>query len=139
MEAALKQLDGVDYETVNAIIALHQAVYKPQFESGSSVASIAVSGVFNTAFLVSALSVVASRVAAAMCGAAIPVVGWVVAAGSLLWAAYDVATMGSKIYDESKIIANEQNLLDNAKSVVEKNVAKDPYAKYALEAANRTS
>ena len=139
MEAALKQLDGVDYETVNAIIALHQTVYKPQFESGSSVASIAASGVFNSAFLVSALAAVSSKIAAAMGGAAIPLAGWVLAAGSLLWAAYDFATMGSKIYDEAKIIANEQNLLDNAQSIVEKNVANDPYAKYALEAANRTS
>lgn len=139
MEAALNGIDGMDNETVQAIIALHKTVYRPQFESGDGVASIAVSGLFNGAFLYSALTAIASKIATAMGGTAIPVVGWIASAAMLVWAGYDVAKMGSKIYGEAKNIANEQEMLNNAKAIVEQNVANNPYAKYAMEAASRTS
>jgi hypothetical protein len=135
MENALNRLDGVNDVTVQAIIALHRNIYKPQFESVESVASIAVNGIFTGAGLYSVLTFVASMIAKRAGLSAIPVAGWVL---SVLWLGYDVVTKAPAIYDESKRIANERQAVDNAKYMVEKNVENNQYAKYAIDAANRT-
>ena len=47
--------------------------------------------------------------------------------------------MSKKAYAESKQIAREDEALKKAKETVEENVAKNPYAKYAVNAADRTT
>lgn len=139
LESLLNRIEGIDSETVNAIIALHHTVYKPQFENADGVASIAVNALLSGPALISCLAGITAKIAAAAGGASIPIVGWVISIGSLLWTAYDVYDMSKKAYAESKQIAREDEALKKAKATVEENVAKNPYAKYAINAADRTT
>lgn len=138
LESLLNRIEGIDSETVNAIIALHHTVYKPQFENADSVASIA-STLLSGPAISACISAVVSTIAKKTGAAAIPVIGWVISIGSLLWTAYDVYDMSKKLYSESKQIAREDEALKKAKETVEENVAKNPYAKYAVNAADRTT
>ena len=138
LESLLNRIEGIDSETVNAIIALHHTVYKPQFENADSVASIA-STLLSGPAISACISAVVSTIAKKSGAAAIPVIGWVISIGSLLWTAYDVYDMSKKLYSESKQIAREDEALKKAKATVEENVAKNPYAKYAVNAADRTT
>ena len=138
LESLLNRIEGIDSETVNAIIALHHTVYKPQFENADSVASIA-STLLSGPAISACISAVVSTIAKKTGAAAIPVIGWVISIGSLLWTAYDVYDMSKKAYAESKQIAREDEALKKAKATVEENVAKNPYAKYAVNAADRTT
>lgn len=139
MESLLNRIEGLDSETVNAIIAMHHAVYTPQFESVDGVASIAVNALLSGPALISCLSGITAKIAAAAGGVSIPIVGWVFSIASLLWTAHDVYEMSKKAYGESKQIAREDEALKKAKATVEENMAKNPYAKYAVNAANRTT
>lgn len=139
MESLLNRIEGLDSETVNAIIAMHHAVYTPQFENADGVVSIAANALLSGPALASCMSVIVKKVAAAVGGASIPVIGWVAAIASLLWTAYDVYDIGTKAYTESKQIAREDDALKKAKATVDENMAKNPYAKYAVNAANRTT
>lgn len=139
MESALNRIEGLDSETVNAIIALHHTVYKPQFETADGVASIAVNALLSGPALISCLAGITAKIAAAAGGVSIPIVGWVISIASLLWTAHDVYDMSKKAYAESKQIAREDEALKKAKATVEENVAKNPYAKYAVNAADRTT
>ena len=139
LESLLNRIEGIDSETVNAIIALHHTVYKPQFENADGVASIAVNALLSGPALISCLAGITAKIAAAAGGASIPIVGWVISIGSLLWTAYDVYDMSKKAYAESKQIAREDEALKKAKETVEENVSKNPYAKYAVNAADRTT
>lgn len=138
LESLLNRIEGIDSETVNAIIALHHTVYKPQFENADSVASIA-STLLSGPAISACISAVVSTIAKKSGAAAIPVIGWVISIGSLLWTAYDVYDMSTKLYSESKQIAREDEALKKAKATVEENVANNPYAKYAVNAADRTT
>lgn len=138
LESLLNRIEGIDSETVNAIIALHHTVYKPQFENADSVASIA-STLLSGPAISACISAVVSTIAKKTGAAAIPVIGWVISIGSLLWTAYDVYDMSKKVYSESKQIAREDEALKKAKATVEENVANNPYAKYAVNAADRTT
>lgn len=138
LESLLNRIEGIDSETVNAIIALHHTVYKPQFENADSVASIA-STLLSGPAISACISAVVSTIAKKTGAAAIPVIGWVISIGSLLWTAYDVYDMSKKLYSESKQIAREDEALKKAKETVEENVANNPYAKYAVNAADRTT
>lgn len=138
LESLLNRIEGIDSETVNAIIALHHTVYKPQFENADSVASIA-STLLSGPAISACISAVVSTIAKKTGAAAIPVIGWVISIGSLLWTAYDVYDMSTKLYSESKQIAREDEALKKAKATVEENVANNPYAKYAVNAADRTT
>ena len=138
LESLLNRIEGIDSETVNAIIALHHTVYKPQFENADSVASIA-STLLSGPAISACISAVVSTIAKKTGAAAIPVIGWVISIGSLLWTAYDVYDMSKKLYSESKQIAREDEALKKAKETVEENVSKNPYAKYAVNAADRTT
>lgn len=139
LESLLNRIEGIDSETVNAIIALHHTVYKPQFENADGVASIAVNALLSGPALISCLAGITAKIAAAAGGVSIPIVGWVVSIASLLWTAHDVYDMSKKAYAESKQIAREDEALKKAKETVEENVAKNPYAKYAVNAADRTT
>ena len=139
MESLLNRIEGLDSETVNAIIALHHTVYKPQFETADSVASIAVNALLSGPALISCLAGITAKIARAAGGASIPLIGWVISVASLVWAAYDVYDISKKAYAESKQIAREDEALKKAKETVEENMAKNPYAKYAVDAANRTT
>lgn len=139
MESLLNRIEGLDSETVNAIIALHHTVYKPQFETADGVASIAVNALLSGPALISCLAGITAKIAAAAGGVSIPIVGWVISIASLLWTAHDVYDMSKKAYAESKQIAREDEALKKAKATVEENVAKNPYAKYAVNAADRTT
>ena len=139
LESLLNRIEGIDSETVNAIIALHHTVYKPQFENADGVASIAVNALLSGPAISACISAVVSTIAKKTGAAAIPVIGWVISIGSLLWTAYDVYDMSKKAYAESKQIAREDEALKKAKATVEENVAKNPYAKYAVNAADRTT
>ena len=138
LESLLNRIEGIDSETVIVIIALHHTVYKPQFENADSVASIA-STLLSGPAISACISAVVSTIAKKTGAAAIPVIGWVISIGSLLWTAYDVYDMSKKLYSESKQIAREDEALKKAKETVEENVAKNPYAKYAVNAADRTT
>ena len=138
LESLLNRIEGIDSETVNAIIALHHTVYKPQFENADSVASIA-STLLSGPAISACISAVVSTIAKKTGAAAIPVIGWVISIGSLLWTAYDVYDMSTKLHSEYKQIAREDEALKKAKATVEENVAKNPYAKYAVNAADRTT
>ena len=139
LESLLNRIEGIDSETVNAIIALHHTVYKPQFENADGVASIAVNALLSGPALISCLAGITAKIATAAGGVSIPILGWVISIGSLLWTAYDVYDMSKKAYAESKQIAREDEALKKAKATVEENVAKNPYAKYAVNAADRTT
>lgn len=139
MESVLNRIDGLDSETVNAIIAMHRAVYTPQFENADGVASIAVNALLSGPALISCMSGIVAKIATAAGGVSIPIVGWVVSIASLLWTAHDVYDMSKKAYAESKQIAREDEALKKAKATVDENMAKNPYAKYAVDAANRTT
>ena len=139
LESLLNRIEGIDSETVNAIIALHHTVYKPQFENADGVASIAVNALLSGPALISCLAGITAKIAAAAGGVSIPIVGWVISTASLLWTAHDVYDMSKKLYSESKQIAREDEALKKAKATVEENVAKNPYAKYAVNAADRTT
>lgn len=139
MESVLNRIDGLDSETVNAIIAMHRAVYTPQFENADGVASIAVNALLSGPALISCMSGVVAKIATAAGGVSIPIVGWVVSIASLLWTAHDVYDMSKKAYAESKQIAREDEALKKAKATVDENMDKNPYAKYAVDAANRTT
>lgn len=139
MESLLNRIEGLDRETVNTIIAMHHAVYTPQLESVDGVASIAVNALFSGPALFSCLFGIVAKLARAAGGASIPLIGWVGAIASLLWTAHDVYDMSKKAYAESKQIAREDEALKKAKTTVEENMAKNPYAKYAVNAANRTA
>lgn len=139
LESLLNRIEGIDSETVNAIIALHHTVYKPQFENADGVASIAVNALLSGPALISCLAGITAKIAAAAGGVSIPIVGWVISIASLLWTAHDVYDMSKKAYAESKQIAREDEALKKAKETVEENVAKNPYAKYAVNAADRTT
>lgn len=139
LESLLNRIEGIDSETVNAIIALHHTVYKPQFENADGVASIAVNALLSGPALISCLAGITAKIAAAAGGVSIPIVGWVISIASLLWTAHDVYDMSKKAYAESKQIAREDEALKKAKETVEENVSKNPYAKYAINAADRTT
>lgn len=139
MESLLNRIDGLDSETVNAIIAMHHAVYTPQFENADGVVSIAANALLSGPALISCMSAIVAKVASAAGGASVPIIGWGVAIASLLWTAYDVYDMGKKAYTESKQIAREDEAIKKAKATVDENMAKNPYAKYAVNAANRTT
>lgn len=139
LESLLNRIEGIDSETVNAIIALHHTVYKPQFENADGVASIAVNALLSGPALISCLAGITAKITAAAGGVSIPIVGWVISIASLLWTAHDVYDMSKKAYAESKQIAREDEALKKAKETVEENVAKNPYAKYAVNAADRTT
>ena len=139
LESLLNRIEGIDSETVNAIIALHHTVYKPQFENADGVASIAVNALLSGPALISCLAGITAKIAAAAGGVSIPIVGWVISIASLLWTAHDVYDMRKKAYAESKQIAREDEALKKAKETVEENVSKNPYAKYAVNAADRTT
>lgn len=139
LESLLNRIEGIDSETVNAIIALHHTVYKPQFENADGVASIAVNALLSGPALISCLAGITAKIAAAAGGVSIPIVGWVISIASLLWTAHDVYDMSKKAYAESKQIAREDEALKKAKETVEENVANNPYAKYAVNAADRTT
>ena len=139
LESLLNRIEGIDSETVNAIIALHHTVYKPQFENADGVASIAVNALLSGPALISCLAGITAKIAAAAGGVSIPIVGWVISIASLLWTAHDVYDMSKKAYAESKQIAREDEALKKAKETVEENVSKNPYAKYAVNAADRTT
>lgn len=131
MESVLSGIDGMDGDTVKAIIELHRTVYKPQFESAGEDAAELGAAVLGPVVLS-----LASKFAAKRGIAAIPVIGWVISA---VWMGYDLVDLGIKWHDESNRIENEQESLEKAKSIVEKNLANNPNAKYATEGANRTS
>lgn len=139
MESLLNRIEGLDSETVNAIIAMHHAVYTPQFENADGVVSIAANALLSGPALASCMSAIVAKVAAAAGGASIPIIGWAAAIASLVWTAYDVYDMGKKAYTESKQIAREDEAIKKAKATVDENMAKNPYAKYAVNAANRTT
>ena len=94
LESLLNRIEGIDSETVNAIIALHHTVYRPQFENADSVASIA-STLLSGPAISACISAVVSTIAKKTGAAAIPVIGWVISIGSLLWTAYDVYDMST--------------------------------------------
>lgn len=131
MESVLSGIDGMDGETVKAIIELHRTVYKPQFESAGEDAAELGAAVLGPVVLS-----LAAKFAAKRGIAAIPIIGWVISA---VWLGYDLVDLGIKWHNESKRIENEQESLEKAKSIVEKNLANNPNAKYAAEGANRTS
>lgn len=139
MESVLNRIDGLDSETVNAIIAMHHAVYTPQFENADGVASIAANALLSGPALISCMAGIVAKISTAAGGVSIPIVGWVVSIASLLWTAHDVYDMSKKAYAESKQIAREDEALKKAKATVDENMAKNPYAKYAVDAANRTT
>lgn len=139
MEAALNGINGIDKDTVKAIISLHQAVYTPQFESASGVTDTALSTTLIGVAACSAVSGIITKLLASSGASAVPVLGWGVTLALAAWAIYDAATAGSRVHDEWKQIAYEENAVNAAKSVVEENMSNNPYAKYAIDAAKRTS
>lgn len=139
MEAALKAIDGIDQDTANAIIRLHQTVYKPQFESVGSVVGLSLSSVLIGTALRSSVCGLIAKIAAAAGGASIPFIGWAAAVVMVGLAIYDVATSTSKVSKEMKDIAQEEDAVQTAKAAVEEQMSKNPFAKYAMSAADRTS
>lgn len=147
MEAALSNIDGIDSATVNAIIALHQTVYMPQFESVDGIASTAVEGGLNTYAIVGGVGGLISAITAAAALASGATAGAVAAAGfglvsavALLgWAVYDGYGASKRTYDEVKQTNFEEKTLKEVNAAVKANVDNNPYAKYAINAAKRTS
>lgn len=147
MEAALSNIEGIDSATVNAIIALHQTVYMPQFESVDGIASTAVEGGLNTYAVVGAVGSLISAITAAAALASGATAGAVAAAGfglvssvALLgWAVYDGYGASKRTYDEVKQTNFEEKTLKEVNAAVKANVDNNPYAKYAINAAKRTS
>ena len=142
MEASLKSIYGIDADTVNSIIALHQTVYKPQFESVGSVARISLAAVLTgTALYSGAAGVIASAIAVVSAisgGTAIPFIGAAAAVLFAGWAVYDAVTDVSKAKKEVKEIIHEGKAMDVAKAAVKEQMTSNPYAKYAVNAAKRT-
>lgn len=132
MESVLSGIDGMDGDTVKAIIALHRTVYKPQFEgAGEDAADLGI-GLLGPFILSFGTKFVGKRVGSA----AIPVVGQILGA---IWLGYDLVDLGIKWNAESNRIENEKEILEKATALVDKNLANNPNAKYAAEGANRTS
>ena len=132
MESVLSGIDGMDGDTVKAIIALHRTVYKPQFEGAAEDAADLGIGLLGPFILSFGTKFVGKRVGSA----AIPVVGQILGA---IWLGYDLVDLGIKWNAESNRIENEKEILEKATALVDKNLANNPNAKYAAEGANRTS
>lgn len=132
MESVLSGIDGMDGDTVKAIIALHRTVYKPQFEGAAEDAADLGIGLLGPFILSFGTKFVGKRIGSA----AIPVVGQILGA---IWLGYDLVDLGVKWNAESKRIENEKEILEKATALVDKNLANNPNAKYAAEGANRTS
>lgn len=132
MESVLSGIDGMDGETVKAIIELHKTVYKPQFEGAAEDAADLGIGLLGPFILSFGTKFVGKRVGSA----AIPVVGQILGA---IWLGYDLVDLGIKWNAESNRIENEKEILEKATALVDKNLANNPNAKYAAEGANRTS
>lgn len=132
MESVLSGIDGIDGETVKAIIALHRTVYKPQFEGAAEDAADLGIGLLGPFILSFGTKFVGKRIGSA----AIPVVGQILGA---IWLGYDLVDLGIKWNAESNRIENEKEILEKATALVDKNLANNPNAKYAAEGANRTS
>lgn len=132
MESVLSGIDGIDGETVKAIIALHRTVYKPQFEGAAEDAADLGIGLLGPFILSFGTKFVGKRIGSAT----IPFVGQILGA---IWLGYDLVDLGVKWNAESNRIENEKEILEKAAALVEKNLANNPNAKYAAEGANRTS
>lgn len=132
MESVLSGIDGIDGETVKAIIELHRTVYKPQFEGAAEDAADLGIGLLGPFILSFGTKFVGKRIGSA----AIPVVGQILGA---IWLGHDLVDLGIKWNAESNRIENEKEILEKATALVDKNLANNPNAKYAAEGANRTS
>lgn len=132
MESVLSGIDGMDGDTVKAIIELHRTVYKPQFEGAAEDAADLGIGLLGPFILSFGTKFVGKRIGSA----AIPVVGQILGA---IWLGYDLVDLGIKWNAESNRIENEKEILEKATALVDKNLANNPNAKYAAEGANRTS
>lgn len=132
MESVLSGIDGMDGDTVKAIIELHRTVYKPQFEGAAEDAADLGIGLLGPFILSFGTKFVGKRIGSA----AIPVVGQILGA---IWLGYDLVDLGIKWNAESNRIENEKEILEKATALVDTNLANNPNAKYAAEGANRTS
>ena len=70
MESALNCIEGLDTDTVRAIIDLHQTIYAPQFESADGVASAALSTGMNGYFIGAGAAGLASAITGAVAAVA---------------------------------------------------------------------
>lgn len=147
MESALNAIEGLDTDTVRAIIDLHQTIYAPQFESADGVASAALSTGMNGYFigagafgLVSAIGGAVAAVAGAPAlGIALAGLGVAGAVGGLIWSIYDGYGSATRAKDEASRADREAAVIKDAKAAVEKNLSSNPFTKYATNAAKRTS
>ncbi len=142
MESALNRIDGMNPETLNAIIALHQTVYKPQFESADGVVDSSIATVLTgtllasgTTGLIAAIAGLGGGTALALCGSVLAVLG---AAAGLGYTVYEAATGAPRAYDEAKKYNHTEKAFNEAKSVIESNMENNPYAQNVIDAAKRT-
>lgn len=147
MESALNGIEGLDTDTVRAIIDLHKTIYAPQFESADGVASAALSTGMNGYFigagafgLVSAIGGAVAAVAGAPAlGITLAGLGVAGAVGSLIWSIYDGYGSATRAKDEASRANREAAAIKDANAAVEKNLSSNPFTKYATNAAKRTS
>lgn len=138
MESSLKGIYGIDDDTVKAIISLHQAVYKPQFESAGGLGDLSLTTVLVGTCLVASVKHLVTKIITTAGGTAMGgPVGWVTAIGMALWAVYDAVSAGKKGMDEIKAIKTQEAMIEAGKSVVEAQMSNNPYAKYAVDGAQR--
>lgn len=142
MESALNRIDGMNPETLNAIIALHQTVYKPQFESADGVVDSSIATVLTgtllasgTTGLIAAIAGFGGGSALALCGSALAVIG---AAVGLGYTVYETVKGAPRAYDEAKKYNHTEKAFNEAKSVIESNMENNPYAQNVIDAAKRT-
>lgn len=147
MESALSRISGIDKETLDAIIALHQTVYMPQFESADGVVRGAISTGSNTYFIASSVGGVISAITGAVAlsagatagGVALVGLGLLFTIGGLGWALYDGYGAATRARDEVKQTKLDEKSIKAVNEEIKANMAKNPYAKYAVNAAKRTS
>lgn len=142
MESALNRIDGMNPDTLNAIIALHQTVYKPQFESADGVVDSSIATVLTgtllatgTSGLIAAIAGFGGGTALALCGSALAVIG---AAVGLGYTVYETVKGAPRAYDEAKKYNHTEKAFNEAKSVIESNMENNPYAQNVIDAAKRT-
>ena len=147
MESALNAIEGLDTDTVRAIIDLHQTIYAPQFESADGDARAALSTGMNGYFigagavgLVTAITGAVAAVAGAPAlGITLAGLGVAGAVGTFIWSIYDGYGSATRAKDESDRAKREEAAIKDANAAVEKNLSSNPFAKYATNAAKRTS
>lgn len=142
MESSLKRIDGIDPEAVKAIIALHQTVYKPQFESADgimdSTLATVLTGIFiagGTKTLIKKIAGIAGAAAGASAGS---IVVLLITAIGLGWTIYEAATGAPRAYDEAKDYNKTEKITNDATELIESKMEDNPYAQKAIAAAKRT-